>query len=74
MTSQGIGSALYTELFKCLSKSSIHVVLGGISLPNDASIALHQKFGMSKAAHFEEVGYKFGDWVDVAYWQGKLEH
>jgi phosphinothricin acetyltransferase len=72
MTAKGLGSALYTELFQILRENSIHVVLGGISLPNDASIALHEKFGMSKVAHFEEVGFKFGNWVDVAYWQGKL--
>jgi L-amino acid N-acyltransferase YncA len=72
ITAKGIGSALYAELFKCLKEKSIHVVLGGISLPNVASIALHEKFSMSKVAHFEEVGYKFGDWVDVGYWQGKL--
>ena len=72
MTSKGIGSALYTQLFDSLRSKSIHVVLGGISLPNEASIALHEKFGMKKVAHFDEVGYKFGNWVDVAYWQGKL--
>jgi L-amino acid N-acyltransferase YncA len=72
MTSKGIGSALYSELFLRLRENSTHVVLGGISLPNDASIALHEKFGMSKVAHFDEVGFKFGNWVDVAYWQGKL--
>ena len=72
MTSKGFGSALYTKLFDILRGKSIHVVLGGISLPNEASIALHEKFGMTKVAHFEEVGHKFGHWVDVAYWQGKL--
>ena len=68
----GLGSRLYSELFKRLRVKNIHVALGGISLPNDASIALHEKFGMSKVAHFSEVGYKFGQWVDVAYWQAKL--
>ncbi len=72
MTAKGIGSELYTRLFNLLKQKSVHVVLGGISLPNEASIALHEKFGMTKAAHFEEVGYKFDKWVDVAYWQGKL--
>jgi len=71
-TSKGYGSLLYSQLFELLRKRSIHVVLGGISLPNDASIALHEKFGMRKVAHFEEVGHKFGNWVDVGYWQGKL--
>ena len=71
-TGQGIGSELYDALFKSLRTTSVHVVLGGISLPNDASIALHEKFDMKKVAHFERVGYKFDQWVDVAYWQGTL--
>lgn len=66
----GIGTQLYTELFKQLRAKSVRVVLGGISLPNEASIALHEKFDMKKVAHFEKVGFKFGEWVDVAYWQG----
>jgi len=68
----GLGSQLYTELFSQLRAKGIHIVLGGISLPNQPSIALHEKFGMKKVAHFEEVGYKFDRWVDVAYWQAKL--
>ena len=68
-TGQGIGSALYQALFQELEKRSYHVALAGIALPNDASIALHEKFGMRKVAHFEEVGFKFGQWVDVGYWQ-----
>ena len=72
MTAKGFGSALYTRLFELLRQKNIHVVLGGISLPNQASIALHEKFGMKKVAHFDEVGHKFGNWVDVAYWHGKL--
>lgn len=68
-TGQGIGSALYQALFRELEKRSYHVALAGIALPNDASIVLHEKFGMRKVAHFEEVGFKFGKWVDVGYWQ-----
>jgi len=66
---EGIGSKLYQALFTELKEKSIHVVLAGIALPNPESIALHEKFGMEKAAHFKEVGYKFNKWVDVAYWQ-----
>lgn len=73
-TGQGLGSDLYTALFAVLRESSYHVVMGGISLPNPASIALHERFGMKKVAHFEEVGYKFGRWIDVGYWQGKLSN
>lgn len=68
-TGQGIGSRLYEQLFAELADRGIHAVMGGISLPNDASIALHEKFGMQRVAHFREVGFKFGRWIDVAYWQ-----
>ena len=69
-TGQGIGSSFYTALFKELLQRSYHVALAGIALPNnDASIALHEKFEMEKVAHFKQVGFKFGDWVDVGYWQ-----
>ena len=65
----GLGSGLYEELFRRLDALGIHAVIGGIALPNDASVALHEKFGMRKVAHFSEVGFKFGGWVDVGYWQ-----
>lgn len=71
-TSQGWGSQLYQQLFKQLKQISVHTAIGGIALPNDASVALHEKFGMKKVAHFEEVGFKFNQWVDVGYWQIKL--
>jgi L-amino acid N-acyltransferase YncA len=48
------------------------VVIGGMALPNAASAALHEKFGMKKVAHFEEVGFKFGRWIGVGYWQKTL--
>ncbi|MBX9600323.1 MAG: GNAT family N-acetyltransferase [Bryobacteraceae bacterium] len=66
---QGIGSALYEVLFAELESKGMHAAIGGIALPNEASIALHEKFGLRKVAHFEEVGFKFGRWVDVGYWQ-----
>lgn len=69
LAKQGIGSALYRELFGLLKGRGIHAAIGGIALPNDASVALHEKFGMKKVAHFEQVGFKFGRWVDVAYWE-----
>ncbi|MGB8337870.1 MAG: arsinothricin resistance N-acetyltransferase ArsN1 family B [Burkholderiales bacterium] len=69
---KGIGSKLYDALFAILREKSIHVVIGVIALPNEASIILHEKFGMHKAAHFSEVGFKFNRWLDVGYWQVKL--
>ena len=71
--SKGWGTRLYQALFDLLRQKSIHIVIGGITLPNPASVALHEKFGMTKAAHFKEVGYKFGQWVDVGYWQMELK-
>lgn len=68
-TGQGIGSALYPELLAGLRRREIHAVMGGIALPNDASAALHEKFGFKKVAHFEHAGFKFKQWVDVGYWQ-----
>lgn len=66
----GLGTGLYTALFSELRNKKLHVVIGGIALPNPASIALHEKFGMTQVAHFKEVGFKFGKWIDVGYWQG----
>ena len=66
---RGLGSALYEVLFARLRDSGCHVIIGGIALPNPASVALHEKFGLRKAAQFSEIGRKFGRWIDVGYWQ-----
>jgi L-amino acid N-acyltransferase YncA len=69
-TGQRLGLALYEALFDRLrAHGEIHAVLGGIALPNDPSIRLHEKLGMTKVGHLEQVGFKFGKWIDVAYWQ-----
>jgi L-amino acid N-acyltransferase YncA len=65
----GLGTLLYHELFDQLRACSMHSVLAGITLPNEASVALHEKFGFKKVAHFREVGWKFSRWIDVGYWQ-----
>ncbi|SDZ77474.1 arsinothricin resistance N-acetyltransferase ArsN1 family B [Microbulbifer marinus] len=70
---RGLGSILYRALFDELKQRSIHAVICGIALPNTASVALHEKFGMEKVAHFKEVGFKFDRWIDVGYWQCLLE-
>lgn len=70
----GVGSALYGQLLPEITSLGIHVALGGITLPNTGSVALHEKFGFHKVAHLEEVGFKFGRWIDVGYWQRTLEH
>lgn len=70
--SKGWGTKLYDALFAVLREQSIHVVIGGIALPNPASVALHEKLGMKKVAHFSDVGCKFERWLDVGYWQMTL--
>lgn len=66
---KGIGTKLYQELLTRIGKGDVHAVIGGIALPNDASIALHEKLGFEKVAQFKEVGYKFNKWIDVGYWE-----
>lgn len=66
---KGIGTQLYTKLFDELAETNVHVIVAGISLPNDASIRFHEKLGFRKVAHFREIGYKLGRWIDVGYWQ-----
>src|SRR4029077_5021381 len=66
---QNIGTNLYESLIAEIRQKDLHAVIGGISLPNDASVRLHEKFGFEKVAHFREVGRKFGRWIDVGYWE-----
>jgi len=66
---KGVGTLLYRALIEHLTQAGIHAVIGGIALPNDASIALHERVGFHKVAHLEQVGRKFDRWIDVGYWQ-----
>ena len=68
-----VGKKMYSELLDQLKKQNYHVVIGGLTLPNDASIKLHEKFGFEKVAHFKEVGYKFNKWHDVGFWQLRFD-
>jgi len=68
-----IGTKLYTELLKQLKNTNLHTVLGVLTIPNDASIKLHEKFGFEQVANLREVGFKFGEWQHVGIWQLKLD-
>jgi len=68
----GVGRALYGALLDGLRERGLHLVIGGIALPNEASVGLHEALGFAKSAHFAEVGMKFGRWIDVGYWVRKL--
>jgi phosphinothricin acetyltransferase len=69
LVGQGIGRQLYEALVKELRARNLHCVLGGIALPNAASVALHEAMGFKKVAHLTEVGRKFNQWIDVGYWE-----
>jgi phosphinothricin acetyltransferase len=69
---RGIGKRLYKVLLDRLRDGGCHTAIGGIALPNPASVALHEALGFEKTAHFRQVGYKHGRWVDVGYWQTLL--
>lgn len=66
---KGRGTALYAALIDELRNTPIHVLIAGIAQPNEGSVALHEKLGFRKIGQFQEVGLKFDDYVDVAYWQ-----
>lgn len=69
---QGIGLDLYTELLGLLADTDCHTIVSAIALPNDSSVRLHEKFGFHKVGHLNAVGFKFGQWIDVGYWQKTL--
>jgi L-amino acid N-acyltransferase YncA len=64
-----IATRLYENILPVIERGNFHAIVAGISLPNDASIRLHEKFGFEKVAHFSEIGRKFDRWIDVGYWQ-----
>lgn len=65
----GIGSILYQELIDRARKINIHSLIGVISLPNDQSRKLHEKFNFQRIGNFKESGVKFGKLIDVEFWQ-----
>ncbi len=69
---RGMGSRLYERLFKALEGEDVHRAYAGIALPNPASIALHERFGFKRVAHFTEQGRKFGRYWDVAWYEKPL--
>ena len=68
-TGRALGTQLYTALIASLKQHGYHGVIGGVALPNAASVALHEKLGFKKVAHFKETGFKFEKWIDVGYWE-----
>jgi L-amino acid N-acyltransferase YncA len=69
---RGVGRALYAELLPQLKRRNIHMAFAGIALPNPGSVALHESMGFTPVGIYREVGFKFGRWHDVGWWQRVL--
>lgn len=65
----GKGTELLGALLAELRSCGMHCVIAGVLLPNPRSVGILEKFGMRQVAEFHEVGFKFGRWLDVGYWQ-----
>ena len=71
-TGRGVGTRLYAALLDSLRGEDVHRALAGITLPNPASIALHQRFGFVEVGRFNENGRKLGRYWDVAWFEKRL--
>lgn len=69
---QGLGSLLYRSLFATLEGQGFAQAIAAITLPNPASLRLHERHGFSQAGLYSKVGFKLGGWHDVAIWQRPL--
>jgi L-amino acid N-acyltransferase YncA len=69
---RGAGRRLYTALLDLLRAQGLRVACAGITLPNDASVALHRAVGFQHVGTYRAIGWKAGAWHDVAWWQLRL--
>lgn len=69
----GVGSAVYTSLFDCLRLQGYMNAYGGIALPNQGSVGLHESMGFFHVGTYRNVGYKLGAWHDVGWWQLEIQ-
>ena len=66
---RGMGRSLMERLLEEVRKTEIRSLVSGIVLPNDPSVALHEKFGFVQIGLFREIGFKLDRWLDVGYWE-----
>jgi L-amino acid N-acyltransferase YncA len=69
---RGVGRELYGELLPLLERRGIQVVCAGVTLPNDASVGLHESVGFQPVGVYRRIGWKGGSWHDVGWWQLEL--
>ena len=65
----GLGRVLYTTLFEILKRQGFNNMYAVINLPNDKSVAFHERLGFQYFATYEKVGYKLGKWKNVGWWR-----
>jgi L-amino acid N-acyltransferase YncA len=70
---EGCGRALYVELLERLRRQRFQVACAGITLPNEASVSLHESLGFVTIGVYRRIGWKAGAWRDVGWWQLELE-
>lgn len=70
---KGIGATLMKKLIDAAREQEYHVMVGGIDAANSTSIAMHEKLGFTHAGTVRHAGYKFGRWLDLAFYQLLLE-
>lgn len=66
---RGIGKLLIPPVIEAAKRLDMHTVIAGIDASNESSIRLHNGFGFEEVAHFKQVGYKFGRWLDLTFLQ-----
>lgn len=69
---RGYGRLLYSALIEAIKSKGFREVIGCLALPNEASVALHEKLGFWKAGQLPGTGFKFGRYVDIGFWQLSL--
>jgi phosphinothricin acetyltransferase len=69
---RGVGRALYDALLPLLSRQGFYSACAGITLPNDASVKLHEACGFKLVGVYRRIGWKAGAWRDVGWWQREL--
>jgi L-amino acid N-acyltransferase YncA len=69
---RGVGRALYGALMPLLARQGLLVACAGVTLPNDASVGLHESFGFTPVGVYRGIGWKAGAWWDVGWWQLRL--
>jgi len=71
---KGIGKLLLSPVIEAAKQMNMHVIIAGIDAGNEVSLHLHKSFGFEEVAHFKEVGYKFGRWLDLKFLELVIEH